>query len=467
MNTLKKIFGENSRGSTAEELARSSDRIFVRSQDGISLYTEKATGRQLSAWEAYKTFGLDVLEEAFFEGSAIIVISKEEPSATFKKRREALGLTAEDIRKYLGLQRGIIEDIENPAKRNPIRTLGFVAQYLGLDETKITFHKGLNGDNQLALRLKFLKEEAVKLKPNAVISFNEAAWIIAVEDRLRMWLNKKNGILGSFSPSGEYGGASRPAYKVGYELAWKTREIIGLPLYEPITNLRELCIYKLALPLVQCELNQAIAGATVANNESRGIVVNTKGRNENVWVRRATIAHELGHLLWDPDQKLENIRVDNYEEMDRGWVVEGHDYVEQRANAFAAEFLAPQETVAEKYDKYKGNGNGVRAVMEEFGVSFALARYQIWNGLHRNIGIYDLKADDLEPTDEWKGRESFTADIFPIRDVPVARRGFFSGLVVLAEMRNLISRDTAIEYLRCTNDEYINSKEIIAGLFNL
>lgn len=460
-------FGENSRGETIEELAKSSDMIFIRSQDELSLYREGATGRQLSAWEALETFGPEVLEEVLFEGSAIIVISRDEPAATFKKRREALGLSIRNIADYLKLEERLISRIENSENRNKMRTLELVAQHLGLDERKITFQKGIAGDDTLALRLKDLSKTAAskttkKLKPKTVISFNETAWVIATEARLRRWLNKKAEVSDTFYPSKEYGNAAHPAYEIGYDLAHKTREIIGLTQEEPVKNLRELCIGKLALPVVRCELPPHIAGATILNNESRGIVVNTTGKNENVWVQRATIAHELGHLLWDPEQNLLHIRVDDYDEMDDDWSnKQWHDYVEQRANAFAAEFLAPKVVAARMF-----RDKGLRSVMEEFGVSFYLARYQVWNGLYRTEPLESLSVDDTMPTADWTGRESYTTEWLPIKSVPISRRGFFAGLVVLAEKGNFISRDTAIEYLRCSEDEYNESKEVIVKLFS-
>lgn len=465
-NKLNKIFGVESSGTTAEERAKSSKVIFVRSQDELSIYREGAQGRQLSAWEAFKTFGLGVLEEAFFEGSAILVDSKEEPAGTFKTRREALGLTVQDLSKVLGLPEDQINAIENPRERNPIRDLELVAQNLGLDERKITFQRGLGGDNSLALRLKSLKERTI-LYPKTVISFSETAWIIAIEDRLREWLNLKTDetINEQFTRNGDYGDASHRAWKIGYELAETAREILGFSDQNPIENLRELCIDKLALPVIQFELPDSIAGATVANNKSRGIVINISGRNENVWIRRATIAHELGHLLWDPDQNLERIRVDKYDEIDAGWSSDrGIDYIEQRANAFAAEFLAPKEVAAQVYKTY---GHSLRAVMEKFGVSYSLACYQVWNGLHRTEDLNSFVVENTEPTDDWKGRESFTADYFPINNVPISRRGFFAGLVVLAEQKNLISKDTATQYLRCTETEYDENKNLILGLFSL
>ena len=44
-------------------------------------------------------------------------------------------------------------------------------------------------------------------------------------------------------------------------------------------------------------------------------------------------------------------------------------------------------------------------MMEHFGVSFISARYQLWNALERKVALDTLVVDDVEPTDDWKGRE--------------------------------------------------------------
>jgi len=41
------------------------------------------------------------------------------------------------------------------------------------------------------------------------------------------------------------------------------------------------------------------------------------GWNRHVYVRRATIAHELGHLLHDVEEKLQDLHVDEYAELEK------------------------------------------------------------------------------------------------------------------------------------------------------
>ncbi len=74
--------------------------------------------------------------------------------------------------------------------------------------------------------------------------------------------------------------------------------------------MRELVEHRLGIPIIQVKLPPAIAGATISSHGQRGIVLNVRGVNTNVWIRRTTLAHELAHILFDPDAKLESVRVD-------------------------------------------------------------------------------------------------------------------------------------------------------------
>jgi hypothetical protein len=82
---LERVFGSESHGPSQEDRARSSERIFVRSQDHLALNTPKATGRRLTAWEAYSAFGFERLEEVLDYGSAVLVSDPREPAATIRR----------------------------------------------------------------------------------------------------------------------------------------------------------------------------------------------------------------------------------------------------------------------------------------------------------------------------------------------------------------------------------------------
>jgi hypothetical protein len=178
------------------------------------------------------------------------------------------------------------------------------------------------------------------------------------------------------------------------------------------------------------------------------------------------MAHELGHLLWDPDQRLQSLRVDTYADIEENPMQRaGLDPVEARANAFAIEFLAPQKSVLEIFRSHIDGRQGMRAIMERFGVSFISARYQLWNALERTVGLETLSVDNVDPTDDWKGRESFTNDFFKPDSVPRSRRGYFAIYVVEAFKRGLISLDSAATFLGCSEHDLTNNISLIESLF--
>jgi len=449
------VFGPQSQGETAEERAKSSARSFVVSQDELAIFKEGATGRQLSAWETLVAFGFEKLREASEHTSAILVTDFRRPAFVLRERREQLGLTITDIARKIGVDADIIRRAEDVRTRTPIRVLERIARALGLEETKLVDAKELSGDVGLAVRLRRLKSDWPEFTANAVLTFDEAAWVIAKQDTLRSWLEQtrpRAAQLG-FETDSRYGDADYPAWWHGYRLAAATREKLGLTPNSPIPSLRTLVEDQLKIPLVQVRLPRSIAGATIANGNSRGVVVNIEGENQNVWVRRTTIAHELGHLLWDPDPSLSKLRVDLYQDFE-AHLFDVTDHVEARANAFAVEFLAPQVAVRQLYEDAADKSQVARQVMERFGISFTSAKFQIWNSLERRISFNDLRTDDTHPTDEWVGRESYALDFFKPESVPESRRGYFSGLVAAVEQKGLITADSAASYLGCTIQEY-------------
>ena len=464
------VFGPESRGDTPSERARTSSRRFVRSQDHLAVFRKSATGRVLSAWEAYSVFGFDMLKQVTQEGIVPLVCDEREPASTLRERRQELGLDKKDLAKFLDIAEVEIDNAEDSSKRNPISVLERIARVLGLDDGRLSLEKGCRGDQLLAVRLRALRTERPYIGPRAALAFSEAAWIIDTQYRLAAWLSTsgKSSIKDRFEPSENYGSTGYPAWQHGYFLAHKTRELLGIDEDAPIVSLRQVCEETLQIPIIQIKLPPQIAGATIAVGDRRGIVVNLEGDNKNEWVRRVTIAHELGHLLWDPDGFLKELRVDDYSEindvMREGSTSESADpYIEQRANAFAIEFLAPQSEVERVFAR-ETPGN-LRKVMEHFGLSFTSARFQVWNSLSGRIPLESIKVSDTSPTDEWKAAETFAIDYFEPDSVPFSRRGRFAGYVVEAEKRALITANTAAEYLACSSAEYEQSSKFITDIY--
>lgn len=86
---------------------------------------------------------------------------------------------------------------------------------------------------------------------------------------------------------------------------------------------------------------------------------------------RMTLAHELGHLLIDRKGGLPFCEV-------LGGQVD--DFVERRANAFAAELLLPRASVVYEWTQWRGNFRGFLLLLgHEYGVSNTVACAQIHN----------------------------------------------------------------------------------------
>ena len=87
--------------------------------------------------------------------------------------------------------------------------------------------------------------------------------------------------------------------------------------------------------------------------------------------RRATLAHEICHLLVDRAASLPLVEV-------LGGKTAKH--TEQRARAFAAELLLPREIAAQVFSDFEGDeARAVRSLRSRFGVSSELLAWQARN----------------------------------------------------------------------------------------
>ena len=473
MKDLTFAFGPDVEGyPSADAAARHSNREFVRGEGGLAVYeaARKPTGHILSAWEAYTSFGLDVLEEAVEYGSAILRSTTNATTKALRNRREELGLTQKSVNRAAKVSESEVKMAESHPSKIPFKNLERIAFVLGLDERFLAFKESPGGDSQLAYRLKTLlnKEQNASrsISAGTALLFAEASSIIRVQHRLQKWLGLQDE-RDEFSPNPDYGSPQNPAFRIGYNLAEEARRILRLG-ESPIESLRDLVEKRLGIPVIQARLPGRIAGATVATTdedgkEVRGVVLNTVGDNENVWIRRATLAHELGHLLYDPNTRLNNVRVDSYSDNRKNPEAPATDFVEQRANAFAIAFLAPNDAV-KRIQQAPFSEESVANLMHTFGISYTAARYHISNCHYRQ---YPVPTDvyNVAPSDEQKAAENFTVDYFPIPDTPGQRRGRFASLVLECCEKGLISEDTAAFYLGCSTENFNHNADILREIY--
>ena len=467
---LDRIFGEG-QGAAPTERARSSKRLFVRGLDELTFDdSPKATGRRLSALEALDAYGFDTLAEVATEGSALLCESVDAVGRALRTRRAQLDLPIRAIASETGLPLEVIEALES-SKRRPIREYEKVARVLGLDERMLSFRSAPEGNQEVAVRLGEMHDARAVVTSSVVVSLAEAAWVAMTQLRLEAELSLP-APAHRFLEDAFYGSSTLPAYKVGHDLANSFRKALGLG-EEPIRSMRALLENELRIPVIQADLGKRIAGATVESSGRRAIVVNLFGRNQSPFARRSTLAHELCHLLFDPQQKLRSLRVDEYAELDER-ADQRVDPVEQRANAFGVQLLAPQSSalLLHEWTLTATKDEPLARVMDEFGVSFTAARFQIWNALGRAIPLESIWATKSQPEADWEAREGYTTTYHPIRalaDHP-SRAGRFSAVVLRAAEEGIISWDSASEWLFSSEQDIKRAApsihELYPDLFN-
>jgi len=445
---LDLVFGSDSSGSTAGDRALTSTRRFVRSQVQITFASDRAAGRVLSAYEALQTFGWDILLQVATEGSARIVRTADEPAATLIAQRNQLGLTLAEVAKRIGVSEADVSSAETPGSLSSIRMLEKLGAALALDERRLGHQRNAGRDAALGVRLRELKQaDATIFGPGTVLGLAESAWVISRQAYLAKALGFQSSQRVELPVQDT--NYSSPTFKVGYSLAERTRGLLGLSAEEPIDSLRILIEEVLELPLVQQALDDRFAGATIANGSVRGIVVNERGMNSNVWVRRVTLCHEVGHLLWDPDNQLAKLKVDEYSDVESSAADHKKDPVEARANAFAIAFLAPPSGVTRIAEECDRNAaEVVTRVMTTYGISGAAAKYHVRNVADLDTSHIYLNSLPL-PTNDWIAREELSIAFFPIKATPITRRGKFAWFVAKLVSRGMLSEDTAATYLHC------------------
>ena len=129
-----------------------------------------------------------------------------------------------------------------------------------------------------------------------------------------------------------------------------------------------------SVPLIDTGLGLGDIDAIGCWGPSRGpaVLLNSDARHAASRARRrATLAHEICHLLVDRTSSLPLVDV-------LGGRTARH--VEQRARAFAAELLLPREVAGQKLSTHVGNeDHAVRSLRSRFGVSSELLAWQVKN----------------------------------------------------------------------------------------
>jgi hypothetical protein len=150
-----------------------------------------------------------------------------------------------------------------------------------------------------------------------------------------------------------------------------------------------------------------------------------------------TLAHELGHLLWDPAEQLNRLTVDRYSDLTVN-SPERRDPVEVRANAFAIALLAPPAAVDRIVQNANDIPSAVYKVSRHFGISVSAAQAHVGN-ISRVRVVMPRPGLPTEASDD-AASEDFTVDYFPIGNVPPSVVGRFSGRCSCAHRESHFAR---------------------------
>ena len=193
-------------------------------------------------------------------------------------------------------------------------------------------------------------------------------------------------------------------------------------------------------------------------------MVNASGPTENPWVRRITAAHELCHYLWDPALALDALKVDADDTV--SFSNRLVDPVEQRANAFAVEFLAPQKGLKRLAALAKDRNEALTEIACHYGISAQAASYHLQNAHLTRSELFGEGYPLVRPDEYWFINEDSDLDFFPIERVPYAKRGRFAYLVARAAKRGIISTDSAAVLLSVSQSEFERGLNAVLNLGN-
>jgi transcriptional regulator with XRE-family HTH domain/Zn-dependent peptidase ImmA (M78 family) len=417
---------------------------FVRSQTQLALTSDQATGRRMTALETYDVYGAAALREVVEDGAATLIQAPNEPAATLKARRKVLNLTREDLSQRTGLALDLIEKAEKPGNLSSIRDLERIAQALALDDYRLGT-PGASGDAALAAALNEMANPGHRnhLSRHDLMAVAGAAWVIARQSDLTRRINEhtRSNMLPIDTKA-----VTGSGQETGFWMADKLRELLELGKYDPIIFLLLTIEERLGVPVVSERLDESIAVIALRNGQHRGLVINERGANRNVFMWRVALAHGLGHLLGDTNRR---IVVDKFTDLELNYAAaDNADPSESRASAFALAFLAPGPGLRTTVGNVTDRSRVLAIVMMRYGISARTAMHHIQAAV--GIRVPEYKVSDVP----WWEDHARGVNRSRPNGTPMARQGRFSSVVAKAHELGLISTDSAAANLACSADDY-------------
>lgn len=310
----------------------------------------------------------------------------------------------------------------------------------------------------LALDSGALREGRIERRPTASVFFLHGSFpdFRDVEDRPKLanvfdrslalveinrLLGRPPGLRAELEP--EEPTPDKPA-KDGYRLALHVRSKLGNetdPLPDMVALLEERFDILVRMEALASWRMSALAMKEPQTGAAAAILNATSKRRANPHTARVDLAHELGHILFDPANGEINLIVDDESDDERTLT-----HAEMRARAFAAELLLPLEGLRELLGKPRYEMSEARALDL---VARARSRFQTpieitVNHLEHREYIVDWLR---EPLIEQARRAEPPRDIAAPRAPVVPARDLLERRVLEALARGLISGGRARELL--------------------
>jgi hypothetical protein len=164
-----------------------------------------------------------------------------------------------------------------------------------------------------------------------------------------------------------------PPHVQGHALAAWLREALSVGAEDPVDPEQILTAWGVEVGDLPSGLDRELdAVACWGGGRGPAVLINPRGKHSQYrGGRRATMAHEIAHLLVDRRRRLPLAEV-------FGGSTPAH--LEKRARAFAAELLLPRSVVARVVARSRSLDSAAKAMQRKYGVSRQLLAWQIHNG---------------------------------------------------------------------------------------
>lgn len=407
------VFRVSPAGASLREMAERSSAEFVRTQYQLSIALPHASGFRLKALEAFDQYGWAILSGLADYHSVPLVERDGEPFLTLNQRATDLGLQASTLLQALNWNADDRRAFHANGQLG-FRKLDQLASLVGLRSRDLGRDLGATRDDVGARLRTLVADKDATLTAGMVIAISEASrQIVDHEDLVR----ESQDVIELADPSlqaddcsairsiAEFRQSEAP-WNAGFRAADLVRERLRIPPGEPVRSVSKIIEEHLNVLLVTANESENFSGCAIQREGRRGVLINLAFGGGDIVVQRSALAHELGHLLADSDAELSGVRVDQDRIFDE--TVMRSDRVESRANAFSAQFLAPQREVVRMFDIHGRDENAAIKVMEHFGVSRAVVKWQISNGLSLPAGSNFLRSafPRAVATMRWIAREN-------------------------------------------------------------